>query len=110
MLLLAGHVPHQIVHKLVHLLDVLGGVRLVLETHHVVRHLDHQAPLAVVILGGVSDLCQHISDLLFTSTISPSLGLVNIDAQLPFQIPPNFQQKAWLFSENSKYFGISWVL
>ena len=55
-LLLAGHVPHQIVDELVHLLDVLGGVRLVLETHHVVRHLDHQAPLAVVIFGGVSDL------------------------------------------------------
>ena len=56
MLLLAGHVPHQIVDELVHLLDVHGEVGLVLEAVHVVRHLDHQAPLAVVILGGVSDL------------------------------------------------------
>ena len=53
--------------------------------------------------------CQHVSDILFTSIISPSLDPVNIDAQLPFQIPPNFQQKAWLFSENSKHFGISLV-
>ena len=55
-LLLAGHVSHQVVDKLVHLLDVLGEVRLVLEAHHVVRHLDHEAALAVVILCAVSHL------------------------------------------------------
>ena len=55
-LLLAGHVSHQVVDKLVHLLDVLGEVRLVLEAHHVVCHLDHQAAHAVVVLGAVPDL------------------------------------------------------
>ena len=55
-LLLAGHVSHQVVHELVHLLDVLGEVCLVLEAHHVVRHLDHEAAHAVVVLGAVPDL------------------------------------------------------
>ena len=35
MLLLAGHVPHEVVHELVHLLHVLGELRLVLETHRI---------------------------------------------------------------------------
>ena len=55
-LLLAGHVPHQVVDELVHLLDVHGQVGLVLETVHVVRHLHHQAARAVVVLGAVPHL------------------------------------------------------
>ena len=55
-LFLACHVTHQVVDKLVHLLDILSQVGFVLETHHIVRHLDHQASRAVVILGAVANL------------------------------------------------------
>ena len=56
MLLLACHVPHQVVDKLVHLLHILSSLRLELETDHVICHLHHHAPLAVVVLGAVPHL------------------------------------------------------
>ena len=56
MLFLARHVPHQVVDELVHLLDILSQVSLILETHHVICHLHHQTPRAVIILGAVANL------------------------------------------------------
>ena len=47
---------HCVMDEDVHLLDVLGEVRLVLEAHHVICHLDHEAALAVVILCAVPHL------------------------------------------------------
>ena len=56
MLLLAGHVPHQVVDELVHLLHILSSLRFKLETDHIICHLHDHAPLAVVVLGGVPHL------------------------------------------------------
>ena len=56
MLFLRGHVPHQVVDKLLALFDILSGLRLVLETDHIVRHLEDQTALGVVVLGGVAHL------------------------------------------------------
>ena len=55
-LLFAGHVSHQVVDELLHLLDVLGQLSLVLETLRVVRHLEDEAAGGVVVLGGVPHL------------------------------------------------------
>ena len=52
MLFLGGHVPHQVVDKLLALFDVLSRLCFVLEAHHVVRHLQDEAALGVVVLGG----------------------------------------------------------
>ena len=56
MLFFGSHVPHQIVYKFLALLDILGGISLVLETDHVVRHLEDQGAGGVVVLGGVAHL------------------------------------------------------
>ena len=63
-LLFAGHVSHQIVDKFVHLLDILCEISLVLETHHIVSHLDHQTARTVVILGAVANLDNQLHIIL----------------------------------------------
>ena len=56
MLFLAGHVSHQVVNKLVHLLHILGSLGLVLQAGYVIGQLEHQAALGVVVLGAVAHL------------------------------------------------------
>lgn len=59
MLLLRGHVSHEVVDELLHLLDVLCGVRLVLQADDVVRHLHLQGAGRVVVLDVVAGLKQE---------------------------------------------------
>ena len=56
MLFFRSHVPHQIVYKFLTLLDILGGLSLVLETDHVVCHLEDERAGGVIVLGGVAHL------------------------------------------------------
>jgi len=48
--LLAGHVPHEVVHKLLHLFHVLSCVSLELKAAGVVGHLHLEAARVVVVL------------------------------------------------------------
>ena len=56
MLFFRSHVPHQIVNEFFTFFHVLGGLCLVLETNHVVGHLEDERPGGVVVLGGVAHL------------------------------------------------------
>ena len=66
------HVSHQIVHKLLTLLDILGDLSLVLQADGVVRHLEDEASLGVVVLGGEP----HLHRVLQIQPLSSSLKLL----------------------------------
>ena len=55
-MLLRSHVSHQVVDELLHLLDVLSGIRLELQADDVVGHLQNERAGIVVVFHHVAAL------------------------------------------------------